>query len=564
MAIPFKSLRFSYEDQQTWGIALSRRIVRGNENSFWPYITLRTPAFVPQLARLEGLQSVSPGRNIQIIPYTSFTNAHFLDGRLGEFRREQDWRGGFDAKAVLRNSLTFDLTVRPDFSQVESDDPQVTINQRFEVFFPEKRPFFIENANYFETPLNLFFSRRIVDPETGARLTGKVGQWAIGILAADDLASGTLSGGKSFLGNRAGIGVARIQREFASQSRIGFLATSRDFGSSSNRLFSLDTRLKFSPNWFFTGQVARSFDRQADTRLRQGGAYWANVLRTGSHFTYTGGYLDFSPYFRPQLGFVPRVDLRQTQHYMAYFWRPEGHTLLSFGPSLSTLVNWNTHGRLQDWLASADFSLDFSGPSSFRISRLEGFSLYLNRPFRFNRSGASFQTAWLRWLHLYGSYGQGTAINYNPRLGLPPFLGSSIDASFGFFYQPTSRFRFDELYIYNRLGMLTQGSIFNNHLTRTKVNYQFTRALSARIILDYNGILPNSSLIAQQEVKQLTGDFLLTYLLHHGTAVYVGYNNRHENLLLDPTGALGLQRFGPPTKLGATQWFVKLSYLFGL
>ncbi len=93
---------------------------------------------------------------------------------------------------VLRDSLVLDLTGNPDFSQVESDDPQVTVNQRFEVFFPEKRPFFLENADYFRTPINLFYSRRIVDPSAGVRLTGKMGDYSFGLLSADDRAPGLI------------------------------------------------------------------------------------------------------------------------------------------------------------------------------------------------------------------------------------------------------------------------------------------------------------------------------------------------------------------------------------
>ena len=88
-------------------------------------------------------------------------------------------RGGLDAKFVVRDALTFDVTLNPDFSQVESDDPQVTINQRYAVFFPEKRPFFIENAGLFATPINLFFSRQIANPQFGGRMTGKVGKWTL-------------------------------------------------------------------------------------------------------------------------------------------------------------------------------------------------------------------------------------------------------------------------------------------------------------------------------------------------------------------------------------------------
>src|SRR5262249_32155044 len=150
MAIPFKSLRFANADVQTWGIALIRIISRNNETSFYPYITRRIEGFTQQFANMEGLEKISPGRNMQIIPYGFFAHARFLDPSVPRFKTDTDYRGGVDAKIVLKDTLTFDFTVNPDFSQVESDEPQVTVNQRFEVFFPEKRPFFLENSGYFQ------------------------------------------------------------------------------------------------------------------------------------------------------------------------------------------------------------------------------------------------------------------------------------------------------------------------------------------------------------------------------------------------------------------------------
>src|SRR4029453_2582419 len=119
---------------------------------------------------------------------------------------------------------TFDFTANPDFSQVESDEPQVTINQRFEVFFPEKRPFFLENADYFQTPITLFFSRRIRDPQVGSRVTGRVGRWAVGALAMDDRQPGRAVAPPSpFAGDGTFNGVVRARRDFANTSRLGFL-----------------------------------------------------------------------------------------------------------------------------------------------------------------------------------------------------------------------------------------------------------------------------------------------------------------------------------------------------
>ncbi len=572
MAIPFKSLRFSGNPAQTWGIALGRLIFRNNEDTFWPYITNRIEGFTQQMASLEGLRQISPARNVQLIPYGAFTGSRFLDTQVPAFRKQNDFRGGLDSKIVMRDALTLDLTVNPDFSQVESNEPQVTINERFEVFFPERRPFFIENAAFFRTPLNLFFSRRIADPEFGTRLTGKVGRWAIGALAIDDRAPGKrVSETDPLSGRRAGIGVVRVAREFGEQSSIGLLVTSRDFASSSERVFSLDTRLKLTPNWVFTGQLARSYTHQLDGKQFSGPGSSAELLYSGRHFTYSGAYKDLSPNFSSQLGFIPRVDIRETDHFASYLWRPEGRHVLSFGPSASASVNWNRQGRVQDWSGSADFSIFFTGATQLKVSTSQAFELFQNRGFRENSTGFSFFTQWVNWLGLSAAYSQGTNVNFFPASGLAPFLANSTNGSLGFTVRPAPRLRFDQTYIYSRLGTFqastspggpASASIFNNHLLRSKVNYQFTRALSLRAILDYDAVLPNSSLVNLERTKSLTADFLLTYLLNPGTALYIGYTDGYQNLAIDPTTPPTLRRTGSPNTSTGRQFFIKLSYLF--
>ena len=193
-SIPFKSLRFpSGTNPSTWGIALERAIPTHSEEAFWPGITHRINGFSSQFGALDGVSGVSPGRNVQFIPYGTFAGARVLDEDSGRRADQTDVRGGVDAKVVLRDKLTVDATVNPDFSQVESDEPQVTINQRYEVFFPEKRPFFLENADYFQTPITLLFSRRIGDPQFGTRVTGRVGRWAFGGQAIDDRRPGNVA-----------------------------------------------------------------------------------------------------------------------------------------------------------------------------------------------------------------------------------------------------------------------------------------------------------------------------------------------------------------------------------
>src|SRR6266849_2718454 len=587
MAIPFKSLRFPAEPAQDWGVALDRVIIRTNEVAFWPYVTTRVQGIAQQFATLEGLEQISPGHNMQFIPYGLFARARFIDTvdpGNPVFRTKSDFRGGLDAKFVVRDALTFDVALNPDFSQVESDEPQVTINQRFEVFFPEKRPFFIENAGFFQTPVTLFFSRRVADPQFGVRMTGKVGRWVLGALGIDDRAPRAGSPSSTAIAEkRAGIGVVRVQREFGQQSEIALFFASRDFASNFNRVLSLDTRIKLSPNWVLTGQAMRSFTRQSPNepdcpkggQRLSGPASWAELRRTSRHLVYAGNYNDRSPNFCSELGFVPRVDIRQTEHFAGYFWRPEGRAVVAFGPSVSALVNWNRAGTVQDWNASAGFEIDLTGQTSLNVSRGEAFELFQNIGFRKHSTALTLSTEWLKWLGVSARYSHGTNQNFFPATGLAPFLAVTSRTNLGLTIRPAPRIRFDQTYIFALLstregaspvGFAAGTSIFNNHLLRSKLNYQFNRELSLRLILDYNAVLPNPALVALSRSKRLTGDLLLTYLLHPGTAVYVGYTDLYDNRVLDPgmppsvPPSIHLTR--SPSHSTSRQFFVKMNYLF--
>ena len=195
--IPFKSLRFPTSGPSTWAIVLSRSIPRDQgEVSYWPRVSSEIQGTLTQSAELYGLEGISPGRNIQAIPYINTRSFRALDRRAPggvQYVTDTELDIGADFKAVLDDRFVLDLTANPDFSQIESDQPQVTVNQRFELFFPERRPFFTENADYFRTPIGVLFTRRIADPRFGTRFTGKAGGWGIGALAIDDQSPGKLA-----------------------------------------------------------------------------------------------------------------------------------------------------------------------------------------------------------------------------------------------------------------------------------------------------------------------------------------------------------------------------------
>ena len=547
---------------QSWSIALQRSILKNSENSFWPYITNRTSGFAQQMAKAEGLENISPGRNVQLIPYADFTHASTLPSNQPPLATQNVGRVGMDVKAVLRDAFTLDVTLNPDFSQVESDDPQVTVNQRYEVYFPEKRPFFLDNASYFQTPINLFFTRRIADPEFGARLTGTVDHWTVGAMVSDDRASPGEGrpAGDPLAGDRAVDGIVSLHRQFSNQSTLGFRATTDNFGSSSNQVISFDTRLRLSSTWFFTGQWARSFDRQPGGQRSEGQAALADLYRTGRHFSYDASFSEFSPDFKAPLGYIQRVDIRKVSQYAAYLWRPENGLVVDAGPFVGASADWDHLGTLQDWSGYAGFLADLRGSSGLKVTRYQIFERYLNQGFHYDKDEIYFYTGWFKWLYLYGTLDQGSGVNYQPAEGLAPFLGDTIDSSAGMTLRPSARLRLDELYYFDRLKPSTLPVVYTDHFWRTKLNYQFTRALSLRAIVDYYAVLPNAALFQESRSKQLTGDILLTYLLNPGTALYIGYNNEHQNLATDPNAPPSLIPFGPPTYLTNSQIFVKLSY----
>jgi Domain of unknown function (DUF5916) len=560
-SIPFRSLRFASHEVQTWGFGLYRGIPTNNENSFWPYVTEKVSGFTPQLGKMTGLENISPGRNLQLIPYAAFSRSHFLDrpgSGVPAFRGKTDFRPGLDAKAVIHDTLTLDVALNPDFSQVESDDPQVTVNQRFEVVFPEKRPFFLENTGYFSTPENLFFSRRIADPEFGGRITGKLGHWNLGVLAIDDRAAGAgLDPGDPNYGGRAAIGVVRVQREFG-KSNVGLLVTDRQFAGSYNRVAALDTRLTLTDTWTFAGQVMSSRTRELDGTQSGGPAYNFDLFHQNRKWLYDVNFIDRSEGFHTDLGYVPRVNMRQAQQFFMRRFHPKSKRVLVFAPNISLLGNLDHHGVQQDWRVNSAFNLQMPRGTFMGAGIADIFERFQNIDFRRHDANVFLHTEYFKRATFDFNYARGTRINYDPAAGLYPFLANGSELQAGFTLRPVARLKIDEVYYLTRMRT-AQASVFVNHLTRSRINYQFTHALSLRMIADYNAVLENASLIDLQRQKRITGDVLLTYLIHPGTALYVGYTDQLENLgLLNGV----VRPIGFPSTTTARQFFAKVSYLF--
>jgi hypothetical protein len=349
---------------------------------------------------------------------------------------------------------------------------------------------------------------------------------------------------------------------------VGVLVTSRDTLEDGNRVGAVDVRWKMAPNLVFSGQAISSRTRAANTVGRQGTAYQAALLYTARNVFATLFYLDRSPSFRAALGFVPRTDIRQIEHYGEYRWRPRSGPVVAVGPNSFVRFNWDHAGRLQEWIVRFPFQVDLKGRTSVFVRRVESYELFQGIDLREHVQTINVSTEWLKWLAINEGFEWGRMPNYFPAAGAQPFMADSVSGSLGLTFRPTPALRYEQALLY--AGLRTprrpashRGAIFDNTIIRSTVNYQFSRPLSLRTILDYGAVLPNPQLVQLSREQHIGVDLLLTYQAGPNTALYIGYASAFQNLRLSPAGTAAVLTGSPRTEAGR-QAVVKLSYLFRL
>ena len=640
MEIPFKSLRFPAAKVQEWGIILYRGINRKTEDSFWPHITFKVEGRLGQAATLYGLEGISPGRDIELIPYGLMRGFHALDTRdpQNPYFQKAAAQGatGMDAKFVIRDHFTIDATVHPDFSQVESEDPQITVNQRYAVYFPEKRPFFLENEDFFRSPMNLFFTRNIGDPSAGIRLTGKDGPYSVGVMSADDRSPGlAVPDYNALSGIRSYFTVARVTRDIARQSSVGLLYTDWECPTTGeyNRIGGVDTRVKFSPNWTLDGQAVTSSSNilgnvfsptyspnnceanaypfssgnKGNDNYYAGAAERLQLHRDGLHLTYDAQYNDISPGFVSIPGFINRVDIRELKQEVDYRFRPQHGWVVNWGPTVNMRHDFDHTGLRLDTDYSPYLAIQGRGQTIIYVRpyeeirerlRSQDFCFYgycpspplPNQDYHERMSGASFQTGYFKKATIVASYYWGNAVNF---VALPavqnataynhPFVAREDNAQASLIIRPFQPLKIENTYLFDRLragdsAFLAAQSqfpgagrgIFNDHILRSKWNWQFTPQLSVRVILQYNALLAGTPGVGSPYTylptsREFNADFLITYLVHPGTAIYVGYNSDLQNLNvvpMTPTSPGYVTNTARGYINDSRQFFVKVSYLF--
>lgn len=577
LAIPFRSFRFPTADNQHWGVILNRYIARTREDTFWPRYTTRIQGRLNQMGTLNGLADIASGKNLQIVPYFAFVNSKLLNTNPGSpinFKtRSAETRAGLDLKSVWRDKLIFDLTVNPDFSQVESDDAQVLVNQRFEVFFPEKRLFFIENSSYFHTPIQLLFTRRIEKPDAGARITGKLGKYGLGLLLADDRAQGErLPVSDPDFDKRAFINMARVTRDIRPQNFVGGSVVHRRFGDEENIVAGADTRFTIGENWSARAQLVASHTRDALLTGAWGQASYAGLFEDSRHWKLQVEYNDRSPEFRAETGFIPRVDIRALNSLVQYNFRPEGSALVRWGPLLITEGTWDYSGLRLDWLASPGIQFEFkkntlldfwAEAGGLHLRPIDFSALTANRGYELRNVGGRITSTPMNSLTFDVTFRTRRVVNFFPAAGLAPVSVDSLAHSATVGVRPTRGLTIDTTYLFTQLGDEGSGrSVLNDHVLRSRWLYQFDERWSVRVTAQYNSLLVSPALTSLQKTKQINGDILIAYRINPATAFFLGYNYDVQNIDPRVIGSIGpLSRSNTGLLNDGKVLFAKLSYL---
>jgi len=524
-AIPFKTLRFSNAPSQEWGVNASRKVLHKNEETNWAPVPIRySGTRADQAGTLRGLENIRQGRNLKIKPF--LIGGGTTTRASGAPNTTWDRDGGFDAKYSLTPALTLDATYRTDFAQVEVDQQQVNLT-RFNLFFPEKRDFFLENSGTFafgpaqrnfNNPSNLvpFFSRRIglsaagtpIPIVGGARVSGQAGSYDVGVLAMKTEESGSTPS-NSYL-------VGRVKRNLLNTSFVGAIVTDRESTVSGdyNRVYGPDVHLQF-----YDRLEVDSFLLRSDTPGRSGQNQARNFQTTWNddELNVSAEYNDVQANFNPEAGFVRRGNMSQYSGDVS--WRPQlrrSETIrnLNFGTNVDyyTGVDGQIETRTQEAFAGMQF--ESNGFVNVRVN--DTFDrLVTPFPIRPTISLPAGDYQYLRYT-VSGNSGTRDKIGVSGNVSRGGFWsGDSTSMTGGLDIRPNYHVNIDLTYTRNKVT-LPEGS-FTTQLLGARVLYGFTPRLFLNAFLQYNA-----------DTRQVSSNVRFNFTHHPLSDLYVVYNDRRD------------------------------------
>ncbi len=511
VAIPFKSIRFPDKEDKVWGIMLGRTIARKGEIILWPPVSKSIPGLLTQEGDILIEGKVEKGKNFELMPV--FTSLKNKDEKL-------DVQPGVNFKYGISSDLTMDLTLNPDFSHIEADAPQIDINQRYALYYQEKRPFFLEGMEIFRFPdIEMVYTRRIIDLGAGAKLTGKLGRFTYGLLSAYDT-NPTESlwevheGGESRNEN-ALFNIFRLKADVFKESYLGFCLADKEIDGSFNRVAAVDGTFKFKNKYFFNFQVTGSKTKYDNESTDIAPALYSEFYYYTKHWGGGVYWKSIHPDFEASSGFVNRVDYRSFGAYTSFRLYPEKQFLNQVQLNLSLGQRYGYFdSTLQDQWLRALLHFRLTEFSMVNVNYENLMERYEGIDFKKNIFYLNGEANLIRWLP-FGFYLQtGDSIYYDPD---NPYLGYSNIYSIYFNIKPNKRLQmmidFNKQTFWKRRG---GEQVFDYNVVRQRTTYQISKTLSLRAIVDYN-----------HYDKEIYGSFLLSWILRPGTVFFLGVDNNY-------------------------------------
>ena len=577
IAIPFNQLRFKKTDgPQTWGFSAERAWPRDARHRITSCVRSRNVACVIcQFNKLTGFEGITPSRNVELNPTLTGSRtdamdpAEYPDGALEKGKAKIE--PGLTAKWGITPNLILNATANPDFSQVEADVAQLQVNRRFALFYPEKRPFFLEGADFFLTPIQAVFTRTVADPTWGAKMTGKIGRTAVGFFTAQDEVTNLLfpsnqGSMQGSLDQHAYGGVFRVRQDVGRMSTIGVLYTGRVGDGYYNHVlgadgfFRLDQKNSLTFQFLHSEtdyplQTAQDFG-QSETRFG-GNAFFASYQFWSTNWIATATYQDMAPGFRADYGFVPRVETRDiTAMVFRQIWGKPGswYNLIRIGVAGEAVYDYA--GTLTDrnlmvglvYQGQLESQVNVHGVLSkivFQGQSFETASANLDshiRPF----SGSEFG--------LDGLAGQAVDFE-NARPAQVFSLGPRVSLNLGRHFNITASDDYERLFAGGQ-------TIYTANLIQGRFIYNFSVRAFVRAIIQYQDLERNPAMYVypvDSNNRSLFTQFLFSYKLNARTVFFLGYSDNGFGGNFDYSG-LGRVAI---TRIDRT-FFMKISYALQL
>ncbi len=541
IAIPFSSLRCQRQkSEQVWGIDAIRWYPRNLNHLIGLFPRDRSNnCYMCQANKIIGFGGTKPGKNLEFDPTLSTLltqeRENFPGGKF--VKKTDKFDPGLTARWSFTPNLTLSAAINPDFSQVEADAAQLDINTQFALYYTEKRPFFLEGSNIFGSRLRAIYTRAIVNPDWGLKISGKEGKHTLGFFSVQDTITNLLFPGSQ--GSRSTsidmnniCSVLRYVKDVAASSNLGIIITDREGEDYYNRLAAVDGELRFTKKdrilFQFLGSQTDYPDETADAFAQPQGKFSGTALDAAYyHATKNvllwGHYQAISPNFRADLGLIRQVDFKFIDIGGGYTWRRNPgywYTSLNIGSAYSDEMDFDNkllQRGLRGWLyfngsLQSYFNLDINiGKKSFREIKFE------NNYFTINTGLRPSGTLYISFQSFLGDQVDFANVRTGKRLTLNPIIQYKIGRNL--------YISFD--HIFEKLNA-DDGRLYTANLSNLKFIYQFSRRAFLRTILQYADFKYNTLLYSfsiDPIYRHLFTQILFSYKVNPQTVLFLGYSD---------------------------------------